>query len=315
MEYQVKYKISGHETFPLRYTWLPKAVKVLKDNPKIFSDEDDAMVSLGVGKNMVRAIRFWSETADIIKFQGKDGFIVTEFGEILFGEDGLDPYLEDIQTLWLIHWKLSTQVSEPLFAWDYLLNQWQEPDLTRTAVLRFLQQKANTLDKKLSFVTLEQHFDTFLHTYFPTRGRKGHIQEDNLDCPLVELELIQKVGERESDNASGKRELIYRFRRESKPEISDRLFTYCLHDFFTQRYPNETTVSFREISVGRGSPGQIFKLPESDLRERLEILNSQTNKFFSYQETQNIQQVSKHSTLQETTLIKSIYDHEEICAQ
>lgn len=119
MKPQTKYKISGHETFPLRYTWLPKAVKVLKNNPKIFSDEDDAMVSLGVGKNMVRAIRFWSEAAGIIKFQGKDG---------------LDPYLEDIQTLWLIHWKLSTQVLEPLFARDYLLNQRQEPDLIRTAV-------------------------------------------------------------------------------------------------------------------------------------------------------------------------------------
>ncbi|NUO09638.1 MAG: DUF4007 family protein [Candidatus Brocadia sp.] len=47
MKAQTIYKISGHETFPLRYTWLPKAVKVLKDNPKIFSDEDDAMVSLG----------------------------------------------------------------------------------------------------------------------------------------------------------------------------------------------------------------------------------------------------------------------------
>lgn len=313
MKSQTKYKISGHETFPFRYTWLPKAVKMVKNNPKIFSDEDDAMILLGVGKNMVRSIRFWSEAASIIRFQGKDGFIVTEFGEILFGEDGLDPYLENIQTLWLIHWKLSTQVLGPLFAWDYLLNQWQEPDLTRTAVLRFLHQKTNTFDKKLSFVTLEQHFDTFLHTYFPTRGRKGQIQEDNLDCPLVELELIQKIGEREVGNTSRKRELIYAFRREPKPEISEKLFAYCLHDFFTQRYPNELTLSFREISVGRGSPGQIFKLPESDLRERLESLNFQTNKLFSYQESQSIQQVSKHTTLQETTLIKSIYDYEEVC--
>ena len=312
MKPQAKYKISGHETFPFRYTWLPKAVKTVKSNPKIFSDEDDAMVSLGVGKNMVRSIRFWAEASGIIKFQGKDGFVVTEFGEILFGEDGLDPYLEDIQTLWLIHWKLSTQVLEPLFAWDYLLNQWQEPDLTRTAVLRNLQQKANTFEKKLSFVTLEQHFDTFLHTYFPTRGRKGQIQEDNLDCPLVELELIQKIGERVIDNASGKRELIYAFRREPKSEISDKLFVYCLYDFFTQRYPSELTLSFREISVGHGSPGQIFKLPESDLRERLESLNFQTNRLFSYQESQSIQQVYKHSNMQEKILIKSIYTHEAV---
>ena len=313
MNHHSKYKISGHETFPFRYTWLPKAVKTVTNNPKIFSDEDNAMVSLGVGKNMVRAIRFWSEAAGIIKSQGKDGFAVTAFGELLFGEEGCDPYLEDIQTLWLIHWKLSTQVLEPLFAWDCLLNQWQEPDLTRTAVLRFLQQKANTFDKKLSLVTLEQHFDVFLHTYLPTRGRKGQIQEDNLDCPLVELELIQKVGERAIDAVSGKRELIYAFRREPKPEISNKLFAYSLNDFFVQRYPNESTLSFREISIGHGSPGQIFKLPESDLRERLEGLNMQTDKLFSYQESQSMQQVYKQNILQETTLIKSIYDYEEVC--
>lgn len=52
----------------------------------------------------------------------------------------------------------------------------------------------------------------FLHTYVPTRGRKGEIQEDNLDCPLVELELIVKGGERELDRAEGKREPMFQQR-------------------------------------------------------------------------------------------------------
>lgn len=271
------------------------------------------MVSLGVGKNMVRAIRFWAEAVGVTKFHGKDGFTVTEFGEILLGEDGFDPYLEDIQTLWLIHWKLSTQVEEPLFAWDYLLNRWQEPDLTRTSVLRTFQREVDRYDKKRSLVTLEQHFDTFLHTYTPTRGRKGQIQEDNLDCPLVELELIQKIGEREFDRTSGKRDSIYAFRREPKPEIGDKLFAYCLYDFFVRRHQNESTLSFREVAIGLGSPGQIFKLPECDLYERLEGLKAQTNGLFSYQESASIQQIRKHGNVQEKMLIKSIYKHEAIC--
>jgi hypothetical protein len=57
------YRISGHESFPCRYTWLPKAVRGLRENPKLFSDDADAMVNLGVGKNMVRSIRFWSQVA------------------------------------------------------------------------------------------------------------------------------------------------------------------------------------------------------------------------------------------------------------
>jgi hypothetical protein len=52
------YRISGHESFPCRYTWLPKAVRGLEGNPRLFSDEDQAMVDLGLGKNMVRSARF-----------------------------------------------------------------------------------------------------------------------------------------------------------------------------------------------------------------------------------------------------------------
>ena len=60
------YRISGHESFPCRYTWLPKAVRGLEDNPRLFSDEDQAMVDLGLGKNMVRSARFWAQAAGMI---------------------------------------------------------------------------------------------------------------------------------------------------------------------------------------------------------------------------------------------------------
>ena len=52
-----QYRISGHESFPCRYTWLPKAVRGIGVDFKLFGDEERAMVDLGVGKNMVRSIR------------------------------------------------------------------------------------------------------------------------------------------------------------------------------------------------------------------------------------------------------------------
>src|SRR2546422_2751919 len=45
-----RFRFSGHDTFPCRYTWLPKAVQHLRRNNDLFADEDDAMVQLGVGK-------------------------------------------------------------------------------------------------------------------------------------------------------------------------------------------------------------------------------------------------------------------------
>src|SRR5438093_10567581 len=77
------YRISGHETFPCRYTWLPKAVRGLREKPKLFSndEEEQAMVDLGVGKNMVRSIRFWSQAAGVATAGAKGGGqLLTKFG-------------------------------------------------------------------------------------------------------------------------------------------------------------------------------------------------------------------------------------------
>jgi Protein of unknown function (DUF4007) len=301
------YRISGHESFPCRYTWLPKAVRGLHDNPKLFLKEEDAMVALGVGKNMVRSIRFWSQAASVTAVASKgSGHSRTKFGDALLGERGFDPFLEDIRTLWLIHWNLSTNIENPLLAWDFLLNRWQEPELVQSAALKALQKEAEKHEDRFSLVTLEQHFETFLHTYVPTRGRKGEVQEDNLDCPLVELELIIKVGERGNDSSSGKREPIYVFRRDEKPDITHELFVYCLNDFWQKRHKNEDTIPLREVAHGHGSPGQIFKLPEEDIRTRVDALRGS----ITYAESANQQRLHKHNNRDNIELLKEVYSTE-----
>lgn len=52
-----KYTFSGHETFQCRHLWLKKGYDFVKAN-RSFNDED-AVLILGVGKNMVNSIRFW----------------------------------------------------------------------------------------------------------------------------------------------------------------------------------------------------------------------------------------------------------------
>lgn len=302
----VPYRISGHESFACRYAWLPKAVTWIEQKSDLFADEQQAMVDLGVGKNMVRAIRFWAQAAGFIEPSGKGSrFEVTALGRAILGSGGADQFLEDIRTLWLIHWKLATNPSHPLLAWDYLLNRWQDPTLSPSAAVEALLKEAGREGQQLSTVTVQQHFETFLHTYVPTRGRKGEVQEDNLDSPLVELELLIKAGEREADG--GRREIIYAFRRDEKPDITAELFIYCIADFWTQRYSREDTLPFKTIANGHGSPGQIFKLPEEDIRARLAGLQSDTAGVLSFSDAANLQQVRRNGELDPAKLLEAIY--------
>jgi hypothetical protein len=181
--------------------------------------------------------------------------------------------------LWLLHWNLATHDKGVLFAWRLLINHWPYPELSRSEAIAAFIRESHRLGYSHSVVTLSQHLDVFLHTYVASRG-PGTGVEDSLDGPLVNLEVLQKVGERKTKE--GRWEPVYMFRREEKPEINAALFSYCLADFWRRFRPSEDTLSIRDVALDVCSPGQTFKLSEEDVRARLETY-ARPGGPFSYQ--------------------------------
>lgn len=299
------FRFSGHETFPCRYTWLPKSVDLIRYEGRILSDDEESIVRLGVGRNMVKAIRFWIQAMGVAKTDKSNGYIITDFGETVFGVNGFDKFLEDRKTLWLLHWNLM-QNESPLFAWYFMFNKWNQPTISTNEVLLAFQRETLKLEKELSIVTLEQHFNIFLHTYVPTKGKKGKVIEDNLDCPLAELELIEPTGKKQEED---KLETIYSFRRDSKPDITSDLFIYCLADYWKRNKPSEE-LTFREIFNFPNSIGQTFKFSEADLRDRLFSLKEDSNGLFVYEETSLFQKVTCQdiNNINKNDLLRKVYE-------
>lgn len=52
------YRFTGHQTFPFRHGWFPKAATAVHEDPALFA-RPDALARLGVGRNMVASIRHW----------------------------------------------------------------------------------------------------------------------------------------------------------------------------------------------------------------------------------------------------------------
>lgn len=305
------FRFSGHETFAFRHAWLPKAYRLLKEDPFAFSDEDNTMIELGLGKNMVRALRFWVEVTDVARPVIGRGLELTNFAHVVLGSRGLDPYLEDVRTLWLLHWNLSARTEGALFAWRFLLNHWPFPELTRSEALAAFARESAKLGHSHSAITLSQHLDVFLHTYLSGRSGKVGI-EDSLDGPLVDLSLLQPVGERKVDG--GRWETIHAFRREPKPDITPALFDYCLADFWTRFREGEETLTLREVTLGACCPGQVFKLPEDDVRSRLEAFAApDTKRPFLYQPSAVQGLISRRKSAKAVTLA-DIYEMEPVDA-
>ncbi len=114
----------GHRTFPLRITWIPKAVAEIAMGRDPLTDIDEGITQLGLGKNMVEALRCWVEAFQVAR-RIEQGWILTPIGSLVFDPtDGLDPHFEDVSTSWLLHWLITTNTKAPFFAWECLFNRW-----------------------------------------------------------------------------------------------------------------------------------------------------------------------------------------------
>ena len=277
----------------------------------IFSNIDEAMVRLGLGKNMVQSLRFWVQAMRVAEQASGGGLQLTGFGKRVFGPKGFDPYLEDITTLWLLHWQLCSHHDNPLFAWDFLFNRHNEPEIIRSNVLAAIDRESRMLARPLAKATLAQHFDIFMHTYVPTRGQKAEILEDNLDCPLVELDLIERIGQRV--NSDDKLEPAFAFRREPKPDLSWGVFLFAVEDYWRRWRPGEQTLTLRDLAMGAGSPGQVFKLPEDDIRSRLSQIQGQSNEVLIYTESAMFEQLRRNEGYEFADLLATAYEGDVAC--
>ena len=261
----VRPRFSGHETFACRFAWLPKAVRLIARCPDALSDDERAILELGLGKNMVRSLRFWLEAFGIASTRSGT-WALLPFGATVFGDNGLDPYIERAETQWLLHWQLSSVVEAPLFAWRHILFRRMRPDFTRSELLSELRQEGERLGYEHSDTTLLQHADVFLHSYAGSIHAAS--PEDALDGPLVDLGLLRRLGRRRG--GSDRSEPVFALARIPIAEIGEAVVDYAIASFWTARRAGEPLVTFRDLAHGEASPGATLRLEDDELRDHLE---------------------------------------------
>ena len=278
-----KPSFTGHETFHLRYGWLRKAFCAVQhakaegaDARRVFGD-DTAIARFGVGKNMVASIRFWANACKIIKISGND-IAPTEFGDFLFGTDGVDPYLEYPSSLWAIHWNLATNLDRTTFFWAF--NHLNDNVFDKDRIIRGIIDVGGKLRwSRLNKNTIGTDASVLINTYAVTQSSKKGFQEDSLVSPLCELGLIRSI----SNNR-------FRFGWGRKSNLSDGVFLYSLLDFWL-RFTSAKTLSFQAIMLEPGSPGRVFLMDESDLAGRLESIQERSRGILSWSETAGLKQL------------------------
>lgn len=288
-----KLTFSGHESFICKQFWLKKVYDFAVARRK-FNDET-AVVDLGVGKNMVASLRYWGKAFDIMD----ENDAVTPLANYLFGVNGVDPYLEDFGTIWLLHYNLIRTNKASIYSFVFNEFRKERIDFTKDQLHGFLKRKCLEISPSTYNVnTITTDINVFFRNYVkPHKDDKFEIEDDFAGI-MIDLDLVKTYKERVDQTIISR----YKIEAQERLDLPIEILLYAILD----NYDEQKTVSFRELLTGLNSPGAIFALTAEGLYNKIESLTYKYRNIV-YTETAGNQVLQIKGNLQKQNILNEYY--------
>lgn len=272
----MKTSFSGHEKFECKTSWLPLAHQHID---VILGDIETAMGITGIGSNKVKSLRQW-----INKFALLEDGQFTEEASLIFSHD---PFLENIDSLWILHTYL-TQNIEKATLYYLFFNQFFLSSFTKESLLYKLEKWCKEYNITMSTTTLENDIAVLTRMYVKND------EKDQFSASIFhDLNILQKVDNEYSINVK------------NPATVSDEAFLYIFRYFI--RNHEDNTISVRDLQYGQNSLQNTLCLTEEKLLEKLEKLSSLTDNQIAYQEAAGIKQIYIHQKLTLNEALSKVY--------
>ena len=261
----MKYTFSGHDSFPCKALWLKKGYDFIIKGRDF--NAPDSVIELGVGKNMVSAIRYWLRAFGITR-NDKTG----ELASFLFdAEKGKDPYVEDLGTIWLLHFLLVTTGEATLYNWIFIRLQKERKYFDRQNVINFVHRLLIEDNKQSIYNenTIKKDVGVLLQNYvLPIKANSF----EDYNTILMDLDLI-------STN-DGK---TFQFNIEGKRQVPWQIFLYAI---IVVKGADET-VDYNTLQ----EIGLIFCMSDLEVMEMCQSIEANNPQSIRYSDTAGIRQI------------------------
>lgn len=170
------------------------------------------MARLGVGKNMVASIRFWLKAFGLSSTDD-----LTSIADYLFNSDtGRDPYSEDLNTLWLLHFLLVSNKIASIYSIIFIDYQRERKEFTRNELQTYIRRKCSISEQKNVYNenTVKKDIGVLLKNYVSPKDLRTI---EDFSALLISLNLIVP---KSSD--------IYYFREVAIKEIAPEVILFAL---------------------------------------------------------------------------------------
>jgi hypothetical protein len=276
----MKLQFSGHDSFICKQLWLKKGFDFIQSKGN-FNDES-SVVKLGVGKNMVNSISYWLKAFGI----ADNGNELTELGKFLFDKKtGVDEYLEDLATIWLLHYSLIKIGKASIY--NLFFNDFRKGkiEFTKEQLFNFIKRKLESQNQN-NFTpnTINSDISVFMRNYLKPNYKGSKIDvEDDFSSLMIDLDLMEIY---QSENAEGKSVEWYKVENKQRIDLPYQVVLFSILD-------NEAygiSISFKELLGGYNSPGSIFALTDDCLFQKIEQITGKY-KSVTYTESAGIREI------------------------
>lgn len=279
----MKYTFSGHESFACKNLWLKKGYDFI-ENKYDFNDPG-AVVKLGVGKNMVSSIRYWMRAFGLTKND-----VPTEIASYLFSNDfGVDPFIEDLGTLWLLHFLLVNSQEATLYNLVFTKLQRERKVFDKQTAANFVYRTMLENGKQGLYNdnTVKKDINVLLQTYLLPEKSKAFEEYSSL---LIDLNLIR--------NPQGSKEYIFNI--EGKREIPWQIFFFAI---ITCK-GNDNTVSYDLLQ----EIGLSFCMTDLEVIKKCQEIEVHHPEYIRYSDTAGIRQIQFISYVSAQIILNEYYN-------
>ena len=283
-----KYSFSGHESFQCKSLWLKKGYDYLLDGNS-FTDID-AVAKLGVGKNMVSAIRFWLRAFGLIEADK-----LQPIAKYIFDSDtGRDPFAEDLNTLWLLHFLLVSTKVASIYNLLFVEYQREKKEFSKQELQSFIKRKCAVPEQKNVYNenTVRKDIGVLLKNYIAPKDLKAI---EDFSSLLIALGLIVDTGKQSTNS-----ENLYTFKTNDFSEIASEIILYAL----IRMKGTDLTVSFdvlQQIAL-------IFGLSMATLIDIIRFLETSFPETLVFTDNSGIKNVQFLRDIDENEILNHYYD-------
>lgn len=280
-----RYIFSGHESFPCKTLWLKKGYDFI-DGKNNFNAAD-SVVKLGVGKNMVASIRYWLKTFGLVK-EGS----LTEVARFVFADNsGMDPYIEDLGTIWLLHYLLISSREATLYNLLFTRFQRERRVFERQHIISFVKRYMAEKGKLKTYNenTVKKDVAVLLQNY--VQPMKAQAMED-YSTLLIDLDLIMTT--------DGKQ---YMFNQEGKRQLPPDILMYAI----LEEKKSDKSVDYDTLQ----NIGPMFCLNDMELIAALSLLQERYPDVIRYSDTAGLRQVQFLKKVESMDVLRQYYQNEK----